>query len=71
MIDALLVLSYWYAIVHCARGGTLDGVHSGEELATDEFVTTGKNSTTSGWIAKATIRLRLVVYWVKRLAPIA
>jgi hypothetical protein len=38
----------WYAIVHCARGGTLDGVHNGEELAADKYVATGKNSATGG-----------------------
>ena len=54
--DAVLVLSHFYAIVHCARGGTLDGVHSGEELAADKYVTTGKNSATGGWIAKPTIQ---------------
>ena len=66
-----MVLSYQYSIVHYAKGGTLDGVHSGEELAADKYVATGKNSATGGWIAKPTIRLRIVVYWVKRLSPIA
>ncbi len=59
-----MVLTYWYAIVNCARGGTLDGVHNGEELAADKYVATGKNSATGGWIAKPTIGLRMVVYWV-------
>ncbi len=65
-----MVFSYWYAIVHCARGGSLDGVHNGEELATDEYVANRKNSATGDWIAKPTLRLRMVVYWVKRLTPI-
>ena len=45
-----MVLSYWYAIVHCDRGGTLDGVHNGEELAAVKYVATGKNSATGDWI---------------------
>ena len=61
--DVVLILSYWYAIMHRARGGTLDGIHNREELAADKYVATGKNSYIGGWIAKPTIRLRMVVYW--------
>ena len=69
--DAVLVLSYWCIIVHRARLGKLDGVHNGEGLSTDKYVATGRNSATRDWIAKPTTRLPMVVYWVKRLTPIA
>ncbi len=38
--DVVSVRTYWYAIVHFARDGTLDGVHSGKELAVDKCVAT-------------------------------